>query len=310
MKENTKVLLGSFIGIGMAVGLLFYLNQHPISKKTDEELSQNLAKKVNYNFDSLPNGSESIDLADSVLLDKNFSFSHAIEQARKGKLDLYAELTNLYKRCDKLVKNKCLEKIVSILPSSYSSTDKRVFEEIFNKVIQYEEYVQTLKQSGKDSPEQKDSIRQKRTEIFGDKDRQLLFGLDESKTDLEIAFQELVNNKNILSGEEKLRLFEETKRRTLGIYYETIISSESRFDKYKAEVKLRKFELTDSKNKEEVLKSIRIKHFGRETALKMEPGFWATIEEGRSISKIEEERLLSQNSTDKKKKNQESKNKK
>lgn len=72
-----------------------------------------------------------------------------------------------------------------------------------------------------------------------------------------------------LPAEQRVKQFEDFKKKTYGNYYDSLVSREDKFDHYQMEMSLRDKEyasITDSKEKEKYLFKIESKYFGKEKA--------------------------------------------
>ena len=201
------------------------------------------------------------------------SYEQLIIAARKGEVSLVSELWRLRRRCPKeMDRYECNIRIRQFVLDKFLPPGNEQLAELLTKYLKYEEEMSRFKMpEGVTLKEQYQIIRDKRREFFGPEDAKLVFGYEETKADYAATFQDFAENTKGMSGDQRMKAYEEMRKKALGDYYETIVAREPKFTKYETEMSLREGDLSgmDGGARTAYVTEMREKYFGKEGAQRM-----------------------------------------
>ena len=222
---------------------------------------------------------------------------------KSGKINFVWELWAMRRNCpENYTGDQCDSAILEYIEKNYNSPEKENLKQLFSKYFKFEkEMKQNEMPKDLSFEERYDLIKKKRKEILGEEDASLVFGMEESQ----VGFVEATKNFNSLnkklSGDDRVKKFEDLKKKTYGQYYDAITSREEKFENYQVELNLRESELGGLKgdDKDKKLRSIQEKYFGKEGADRIAKMNEENLAMEKKIADYEkqEKEFLSQNSS-------------
>ncbi|GBF42589.1 hypothetical protein LPTSP2_18790 [Leptospira ellinghausenii] len=226
-------------------------------------------------------------------------FDEIIAKAKSGDLNLISELWNLRRQCPEgSTREQCHEYIKAFIQNEYSGEDAKKLLNLLTNYLKYEEAMVQLDPSSKSftNAERYEQIKQLRRKYFSKEDADLIFGLEEATADFSFNRKNFLEETKNLKADERIRLYEDYRKKSFGNYYNAVVSREPQYDKFETEMDLRQNELvklsgTERESKE---REVRIRYFGKDGNDRMEKVLREMKEEEERISKleIEEKNLL------------------
>ncbi|TGL09825.1 lipase chaperone [Leptospira levettii] len=229
-------------------------------------------------------------------------FDEIIAKAKSGDLNLISELWNLRRQCPEgSTREQCHEYIKAFIQNEYSGEDAKKLLNLLTNYLKYEEAMVQLDPSSKafTNAERYEQIKQLRRKYFSKEDADLIFGLEEATADFSFNRKNFLEETKNLKAEERIRLYEEYRKKSFGAYYNAVVSREPQYDKFETEMDLRQNELTKlfGAERESKEREVRTRYFGKDGNERMEKVLREMKEEEEKISKleIEEKNLLKNN---------------
>jgi len=235
-------------------------NLNSINSLSEENLSRNFPMGVPTEF----NGDSVLD--SEVLM----NYNEFTDKLKTGELNFVWEVWNLRRLCPEDYKpDQCNEVILKHIDKSYSPPDNEQLKSLFKDYFRYESSLREFELSPNLKFEERyDLIKKKRIEILKEENSKLVFGIEEVRVDLLKAEKEFLEASKKLNGDEKVKAYNELKKKTLGQYYDNIQKREDPFQNYTIELGLREEDLNkmSPEAKQSYLKDIQIRYFGKEGA--------------------------------------------
>ncbi|MCT8333329.1 lipase chaperone [Leptospira sp. 85282-16] len=226
-------------------------------------------------------------------------FDEILSRAKSGELNLVSELWNLRRQCPEgSTREQCHEYIKAFLQNEYGGEDAKRLINMLSNYLKYEEAMVHLDPSSKSytNQERYEQIKQLRRKYFAKEDAELIFGLEEATADFSFNRKNFLDETKNLKADERLRLYEDYRKKSFGNYYNAVVAREPLFDKFENEMDLRQAELSrlSGSEKESKEKEVRIRYFGKDGNDRMEKVLKEIKEEEEKISKLqgEEKNLL------------------
>lgn len=226
-------------------------------------------------------------------------FDEILSRAKSGELNLVSELWNLRRQCPEgSTREQCHEYIKAFLQNEYGGEDAKRLINMLSNYLKYEEAIVHLDPSSKSytNQERYEQIKQLRRKYFAKEDAELIFGLEEATADFSFNRKNFLDETKNLKADERLRLYEDYRKKSFGNYYNAVVAREPLFDKFENEMDLRQAELSrlSGSEKESKEKEVRIRYFGKDGNDRMEKVLKEIKEEEEKISKLqgEEKNLL------------------
>lgn len=230
-------------------------------------------------------------------------FEEIIAKAKSGELNLISELWNLRRQCPEgSTREQCQEYIKAFIQNEYSGEDAKKLLNLLTDYLKYEEAMVQLDPSSKSytNAERYEQIKQLRRKYFSKEDAELIFGLEEATADFSFNRKNFLEETKNLKADERIRLYENYRKKTFGNYYNAVVSREPKYDQFETEMDLRQNELaklseTERESKE---REVRIRYFGKDGNERMEKVLKEIKEEEEKITKleVEEKNFLKNNS--------------
>ncbi|XDD47303.1 lipase secretion chaperone [Leptospira sp. WS39.C2] len=229
-------------------------------------------------------------------------FEDILAKAKSGELNLISELWNLRRQCPEgSTREQCHEYIKAFIQNEYSGEDAKKLLNLLTNYLKYEEAMVQLDPSSKSytNAERYEQIKQLRRKYFSKEDAELIFGLEEATADFSFNRKNFLEETKNLKADERIRLYENYRKKSFGNYYDAVVSREPTYDKFETEMDLRQNELAklsggDRESKE---REVRIRYFGKDGNERMEKVLKEIKEEEEKITKLqgEEKNFLKNN---------------
>lgn len=242
--------------------------------------------------------------AESVIMgDNSIAFGELINKLKSGEVNFVWELWAMRAQCDEdMTPEACDQSILQFLESKYASPEKEKLKELFQKYFKYEAEMRELQlNADMDFSGKYDIIKKKRRELLGAEDAQLIFGMEEAQVDFMETSQKLINTTKNLSGDERVRQYEQLKKSTFGAYYDSVVKREDTYQNYETEIMLRETDLAklSAGDKSTRLRELQEKYFGKEAAERIAQAEKEAAAEEKRLSDYEarEKEFLAQNAS-------------
>ncbi|BDA79853.1 hypothetical protein LPTSP3_g27830 [Leptospira kobayashii] len=231
------------------------------------------------------------------------SYLELVGDLQSGKINFVWEIWALRRKCDPSYKaEQCNATLLAYIDANYESPDKEKIKDLFESYFKYETAIHQLEIPASTSFEDKyEILKAKRKQVLGDEKEELIFGMEEAQVQfMEGSRNFIVSSKN-MSPEDRVRKYQDLKKKTYGSYYESVVGREDKFDHYQTEIELREKEFAglNAEEKEKKLATLETKYFGKERAAAMAKVRKEESDEKHKISDYEkqEKEFLSQNSS-------------
>ncbi|MDF3819333.1 lipase secretion chaperone [Leptospira sp. 96542] len=221
-------------------------------------------------------------------------FDEIIDRARRGELNFVSELWALRRQCPTdYTREQCHEFIKAFIQNEYSGKEADHLTKLLTNYLKYEDAMIQLDPGSKSytNMERYEQIKKLRRNFFSKEDAELIFGLEEATADFSFNRKNFLDDTKNLKGDDRIRKYEDYRKKTFGNYYDSIVAREPSYDRFETEMELRQNELaklngSERDNKE---KEIRIRYFGKDGNERMEKVLKEMKEEEEQISKLETE---------------------
>ncbi|TGN20662.1 lipase secretion chaperone [Leptospira idonii] len=303
-KKNIFIITG--IALVFAISVFFLARSFGSSEdsKTNTE-SGEMNENSNPNLNPLGNASS--EFWDEALSpfreEEKKSYLEILSDLQSGKINFVWEVWALRRKCDKnYTADQCNAVLLAYVDANYDSPDKEKIRDLFESYFKYEAAMHRLEIPYTTSFEDKyEILKSQRKQILGDEKHDLIFGMEESQVNfMEGSRNFIVSSKN-MSPEERVRKYQELKKKTYGSYYDSVVSREDKFDHYQTEIELREkeFQNLGPEDKEKKLNTLEVKYFGKERAAAMAKDRKEEADAKLRISEYEkqEKEFLNQNAS-------------
>lgn len=224
-----------------------------------------------------------------------------IADLKSGKVNFTWEVWALRRKCPAdYTPIQCDETIYKFLDTKFSSPDKEKMKELFKAYFQYEDEARKMEfPSNISFQERYEILKQRRRSIVGDEKADLFFGMEESQVSFIPAAKNFIESSKNMEPNERVKKYEELRKKTYGSYLESVSSREDSFDHYQTEINLREKELAglSGEEKEKKLASLQTKYFGKDGAERIAAANKELAAQNKKISDYEkaEQEFLSSN---------------
>ncbi|TGN20767.1 lipase secretion chaperone [Leptospira idonii] len=228
-------------------------------------------------------------------------FDEIMDRVRSGEINLVSELWTLRRQCPEgSTREQCNEYIKAFLKNQYSEEEAKHLMTLLNGYLRYEEaMVQFETPKDISNQEKYELVKNFRRKFFSNDDANLVFGLEETTAEFSFNRKQFLDETKNVSGDERIRQYDQFRKKTFGNYYESVQAREPKFGKFETEMELRNIELSklDSSQRDTKEKEIRIRYFGKDGNERMEKVLKDMKEEEEREKKLakEEEEYLRKN---------------
>jgi lipase chaperone LimK len=223
-----------------------------------------------------------------------YTLSQLLEMARTGRISLVTELWRLRTRCeaggekalnpDKVVPiespdsskatamniEECNLRIENFLREQYPAPENEKIIGLFRNYLRYEDAMRHFKMPEKITiKERYELLKNKRREIFGEADATLVFGFEETKTEVQDILSDFLKSSSAMPAEERIRKYYDLRKSKLGDYNAAVNETEPAYTRYETEIMLRGDEMQRQNTTEAQTQAMREKYFGADGAKRM-----------------------------------------
>ena len=226
--------------------------------------------------------------------DNTIPYQEILDKLKSGEMNFVWEIWALREaKCDKQLNiDECEEALISFIDKRYTGLDAKNLMELFKKYFNYERAVKKLQLPANATFDKRyELIKAKRREVLQEEDAKLLFGMEESQVDFMNSAYQFTQESKKLSGEERVKNYEELKRKTYGPYYDALVKREDKFEHFRTELSLREDDLhkLSAGEKESKIHELEVKYFGKDAAEKMAQARKETSENAAKIKDYEKQ---------------------
>ncbi len=267
MSRNSILFVGVVL-VGIIAGL-YILSSGNNSKKSNlqydkstiqelKEQNSNLTKSMNFPLDN------------SFIENFNLlNYNEFVDSLKTGKINFIWELWALRDKCpqDSTIV-QCNLMILEMIDKKFNPPDNELVKKLFKQYFEYEAELIKMDLRDKDFTEKYSELKKKRREFFSEEEAHLVFGMEEAQIDFIEKSSEFFEKTKNLSGNERVKQYEELKKKIYGSFYDSMISREEKFDHYQTELHLREkdFSKLNENQKQKEIQKLREKYFGKEGA--------------------------------------------
>lgn len=265
-----KIIIIVVIFLFFVLGILYFLKQDTSPNQSKQSLTPEEQMAME-RISPLGTGEGFWEEAISPFReDRTKPYLELLDDLKSGKVNFVWEVWALRRKCKaEYTPDQCNATILAYIDSEYESPDKEKVKDLFLSYFRYEEEYRKWEQPTDLSfVELYEKIKAKRRDVLNDK-ADLIFGMEESQVSFLEGSQNFIKQSVNLPTEQRVKQFEDLKKKTYGTYYDSLVSREDKFDHYQMEMSLRDKDLnaiTDPKEKEKYLNRIETKYFGKERA--------------------------------------------
>jgi lipase chaperone LimK len=305
---NKKILIGFILilVIGLGTYIIVTLGEDSSPGKNSASYSKFMEDPNNQQFsDNLnPLGSDN-SLWDEALSpfqgENRKAYLEILEDLRSGKINFVWEIWALRSKCpEDYTASQCDATLLAYIDKNYTSPDKEKIKDLYISYFKYENEMRQLEMpENLNFTDKYEILKEKRRSILGDEKSELIFGMEEAQVNfMEGSYNFIESTKN-MSPEERVRKYEDLRKKTYGPYYENVMSREDKYDHYSVELQLRESELAglSPEEKEAKYHSLEVKHFGKERAALIAKARKEEAQENAKLQDLakQEEELLAKN---------------
>lgn len=286
-----KIIIIVVLFLIFFLGLLYFLKQDSSTNQSKSSLSPEEQMAME-RISPLGTGEGFWEEAISPFReDKAKPYLELLDDLKSGRVNFVWEVWALRRKCKaEYTPDQCNATILAYIDSEYESPDKEKIKDLFLAYFRYEEEYRKWEQPTDLSfVELYEKIKAKRRDVLEDK-ADLIFGMEESQVSFLEGSQNFIKQSANLPAEQRVKQFEDLKKKTYGTYYDSLVSREDKFDHYQLEMSLREKEfsaISDPKEKEKYLNRIETKYFGKERAANLAEERAKETKFKESISKYE-----------------------
>jgi hypothetical protein len=307
MFENKKNLLFAIFTVILFIIIFIYTKQTSHNEMKNSQTNnpdlQNLSESDTSKL--FPMGVPGEFGDGSSVLDSEVLLNYSVfsDMLRTGEINFVWEVWKLRRLCPEDYKpDQCNEIILSHIDKSYSPPDNELLKKLFKDYFRYEVALREFEISDSLKFEDKyELLKKKRREVFKEENSKLVFGMEEATVEFLNLQKDFLESTKKLSGDEKVKSYEELKKKTLGSYYENITKREDPYNNYQTELSLRESELSKLivEDKNSSLQKTQLKYFGKEGVEKLLKVQEEIAKEEKKIQDYEKkaEEFLSQNTS-------------
>lgn len=265
--KKTSIIIGSILIVVIAVYMIIQKNS---KNSQDQEQKKQLDTTGIENLWQGINRENAVKIQGSFQTNDLYSYGELIALAEKGKVNLRSEIWKLRRQCPKTMEPKeCDYAVLEFLKKNFPPEFAAMFEKyiFYEKNIRESDELKDLKDE-----ERYNKIKELRRNIFPPEYVKLIFGREEAKMEFAEGLPQFLKSTEGLSGDERMREYENRQKKVYGDFYEGITDTESSFDRYQMELKIREEELNKlSDDAQDAQKrELQIKYFGEEGAERLE----------------------------------------
>lgn len=201
------------------------------------------------------------------------TFDVFLKGLETGKINMVWKLWELRRQCPQgMDRYNCNSRILAYLMRKYPGAGGEKLATLVKRYLEFEEVMSITRMSDDlTMRERYDIMRKKRHEIFQPDEEALVFGMEEAKMDLADKSAAFFKETAGQSGNQRVKAYEEMRKKAMGRYYDEFVKDEPSFDRYETEIALRDtdFSKVNSSEQAALTNSIRVRYFGEAGAARM-----------------------------------------
>lgn len=274
-KKNILILsiIGTFVILGTLILINTTQNMDNSDSKSPLSKSNFLRNESTQDENLYPLGMEN-NIWDSAISPfsetNNRSYLEILEDLKTGKINFVWEIWAMRSKCPKdYTATQCNATILAFIDAKYPSPDRENLKDLYTSYYKYETEMQKWKAPDDlEFTDKYEIIKEKRREVLGEEKAKLIFGMEEAQVNFIEGSHNFIQSTKDMNPDERVKKFEELKRKTYGSYYDNVVKREDRYEHYTTEIELREKELEglSGEEKEKKLSNLEIKYFGKEKA--------------------------------------------
>ena len=224
-----------------------------------------------------------------------------VEDLKTGKVNFTWEVWALRRKCPTdYTPTQCDETIYKFIDTKFTSPDKEKMKELFKAYFQYESEARKMEFPPNITfQERYEILKTRRRDLVGQEKADLFFVMEESQVTFIQASKNFIDSSKNMSGQERVKKYEDLRKKTYGSYLDAVNSREDSFDHYQTELSLRDKELAglSAEEKEKKMASVQVKYFGKDGAERIATANKELAAQNKKISDYEkaEQEFLSSN---------------
>lgn len=289
---NQKLIIAAVVVAIIGLGYFIFRSESSSSSSDNSIFEKSDSYSINPsddNFYPLGQGSNIWDEALSPFQEENTkSYLEILSDLKSGKINFVWEVWALRDKCPKdYSPSQCDATIIAFIDANYDGSDRDKIKELYTSYFKYESDVRQLElPSNMNFEERYNKLREQRLKSLGSEKSELFFGMEEAQVNFMEGSHNFIQSTKNMNPDERVKKFEELRKKTYGPYFENVMSREDKFNHYETEILLRESEMQKLSNeeKEKKLASLELKYFGKEKA--------ALIAKARLEEKKEQERYI------------------
>lgn len=259
------------------IGAYFLFGNKTSSSKKETTQQESQTTKIQTTDDNLHPLGDQTSLWDEALSpfqgNEKKDYLELIEELKTGKINFVWEVWALRRNCPKdYSPSQCDATLIAYIEKNYSSPDKEKIIDLFRSYFKYEDEVRNLKMPENVTfDERYEILKKKRKETLGQDKAELFFGMEEAQVSFIEASKNFMASTKNLSGSERVKKYEELRKKVYGPYNEAIAGREDSFQHYQTELELREKDLSglSEAEKDKKIAALEIQYFGKEGAERM-----------------------------------------
>ncbi|MDX1960068.1 MAG: lipase secretion chaperone [Leptospiraceae bacterium] len=289
---NKNILFG-IVGVLVLALVAFFLFGKNGKKKKSNTKSDSFALEESGEKNLYPLGNPSGMYDDALVAfssENKISYSELISGLESGKINFVWEVWAMRKNCPgNYTLDQCNELVLASIDKNYVLPDSENIKKLFSSYFKYEKFIgyEFKSSDSQGFNERYEDIRKERKRVLGEENAKLFFGMEEAQVDFIAASKNFVDSTKNLGGDDRVKKFDELRKKTYGKYHDAIVSREDKFQNYQLELELREKDLSSlsKEEREKKIRSTQERYFGKEVAEKMAK---AEKESAEEIAKLEE----------------------
>jgi len=271
---NQKIIIAAVVLAIVGLGYLIFRSNSPFSQSENSKMESSEGYSIqptDDNFYPLGQGSNIWDEALSPFQEENKkSYLEILSDLKSGKINFVWEVWALRSKCPKEYSpSQCDATILAYIDANYEGSDHDKIKDLYVSYFKYESDIRQLQLPANiDFGERYDILKEQRLKSLGSEKAELIFGMEEAQVNFMEGSQNFIQATKNMNPDERVKKFEELRKKTYGSYFENVMSREDRFNHYETEILLRESEMQklSPEEKEKKLSSLEVKYFGKEKA--------------------------------------------
>lgn len=275
--HKKKIIIYSLIGLFVLMGTLILVD---VTKDMENESNRSPLSRTKFSRNEttqderiFPMGMDN-NIWDEALTPFNEenkkSYLEILEDLNSGKINFVWEVWAMRNKCPKdYTPTQCDATILAYIDRNYQGTDKEKLRDLYVSYFKYEDEIRRFEVPSKmDFTDKYELIKEIRRTLLGEEKARLIFGMEEAQVNFIEGSHNFIQASKNMNPDERVKKYEELRKKTYGSYYENMMKREDRYDHYNVEIQLREseFEGLSDAERESKLAGLEVKYFGKEKA--------------------------------------------